>query len=491
MKVKTLGILAGCSMVLTSFSVWSLTNDRKLSAEADPPAASIEVPATSPDTPVFEKKGTLDLEGRLGHAWLRADTPGETFLLANVKAPADAGASASTPVNLAVVIDRSGSMAGKRIVNAVNAARGMIRRLRDGDVVSVIAYDTATETLVPSTTIDSSSRERVLASISDIQPKGDTCISCGIDAAMAALRQRTDMVQRILLLSDGEPTAGIRDIAGFRRIAESARAMQCPISSIGVDVDYNERLLSALALDSNGHHYFAEDAGEVQRAFDSELSSLVRTVARDAELELDLGPGVEVEKVFDRTFRRDGSRVLVSLGSFSAGEDKTVLVKVRIPRQSEGPLSVADVKLAWSEAASGRRETSLGSLATRLTFGEDKPAPLDSIIATRLERTETADTLEAANEIFKSGDVSSARRRLQRQISDLKTKKSTLAQNAAAPDRDGLTKDIERQERELNKADQAFEEAPATATPGQSVNDTHAGKAAPKRNAEAANPFRL
>lgn len=491
MKVKTLGVLAACGMVLTSFSVWSLTTDKKLGAVAEEKPAAAQKPdqPIRQDSPSFEQKGTLELAGRLGHAWLRADAPGETFVLANVTAPSTATGSAS-PVNLAVVIDRSGSMKGKRIANAIDAANGMVRRLRDGDVVSVIAYDSTTETLVPSTTIDSSSRDRVAQVINGIVAKGETCISCGIDAAMAALRSRTDMVQRILLLSDGEPTAGVKDISGFRRIAENARSMNCPISSIGVDVDYNERLLSALALDSNGRHYFAENSTEVQRAFESELSSLQKTVAREAEIELNLGPGVEVEKVFDRTFRQEGSRLIVSLGAFSSGEQKSLLVKVRVPRGAEGARPIADLRLAWSEASGGRRESTVGSLATRLTFAEDKPAPLDSIIATRLERTETANTLEAANDVFKTGDVAGARRRLQTQISQLEAKKKAIASSAPAPARDGLAKDIAKQQTELDKADRAFEDAPAAAgkTP---LNDSRAGKAAPKRSVEAANPFRL
>jgi Ca-activated chloride channel family protein len=495
MKVKTLGVLAACGMVLTSFSVWSLTSDKveKLAPapeETSPLGTEEKVGGSSTDTPNFEQKGALELAGRLGHAWLRADAPGETFVLANVSAPTSTSGSAN-PVNLAVVIDRSGSMKGKRIANAIDAARGMVRRLRDGDVVSVIAYDSVTETLVPSTTIDASSRSRVESIISGITAKGETCISCGIDAAMAALRSRSDMVKRILLLSDGEPTAGVRDISGFRNIAESARSMNCPISSIGVDVDYNERLLSALALDSNGRHYFAENDSEVSRAFESELSSLVQTVARDAEVEMDFGPGVEVVKVFDRTYRRDGSRLVVPLGAFTTGEQKTVLVKVRVPRGAEGARPIANVKLAWNGSEGGRRENLLGSLATRLTFAEDKPAPLDTVIATRLDRTETADTLEAANDVFKTGDVAGARRRLQRQISELQEKKKAVALSAPSPARDGLTKDIASQEAELDKADKRFEAAPSAAPPGQAPQESRAGKAAPKRNTEAANPFRL
>ena len=230
MKVSSVAILAAVSMIFTSFSVWSLTGKPR-GEPAIAPVGSVQ-PLSGGKTPSFTRAGTLELEGRLGHAWLPAGAPTETFLLATVKAPADGvdreGRSpGATPVNLSIVIDRSGSMKGKRLSNALDAARGMLRRVRDGDVVSIIAYDTRTETLVPPTTIDDSARQRIAAALGGIRASGDTCISCGIDAAMATLRSRSDMLQRILLLSDGEPTAGVRDIEGFRRIAAVARGMNC------------------------------------------------------------------------------------------------------------------------------------------------------------------------------------------------------------------------------------------------------------------------
>src|SRR5687767_221318 len=149
MKISSVGVFAALGMILTSFSVWSLTPP----ADSRPnlptaPSADPRPALAGSDTPSFTRDGGLRLEGRLGHAWLPADAPGETFVLASIEAPAQA-ATASTPVNLAIVLDRSGSMAGKRLTNALDAARGMVRRLRDGDVVSVIAYDTRAETLVP------------------------------------------------------------------------------------------------------------------------------------------------------------------------------------------------------------------------------------------------------------------------------------------------------------------------------------------------------
>src|SRR5690606_34554582 len=103
------------------------------------------------------------------------------------------GAAGFEPLNLAIVIDRSGSMKGQRERNALDAAAGMIRRLRDGDSVSILAYSDAARTVVPVTTVSSATRERIIRDLQlglADQPRGHTCISCGLEAGMRSLAGR-------------------------------------------------------------------------------------------------------------------------------------------------------------------------------------------------------------------------------------------------------------------------------------------------------------
>jgi Ca-activated chloride channel family protein len=339
MKVKSVGILAAAGMLLSSLTVWSLTTPKpeQIPLTALPePTASIRVP----DRPAafsgnrFVSGNKLMVDGRLGHASVEAERAGENFLFVDISAQQDA-ASAAAPLNLTIVIDRSGSMKGARLRNAVDAARNMVSRLRDGDVVSLVTYNTQSDVRVPPTPMDTVGRSRVLGALSGIHATGDTCISCGIKTGIEQLQARNNMVNRMLLLSDGEATAGVRDMEGFRRIAERARLMSIPISSIGVDVDYNERLLAALARESNGRHHFVENTSDLSAIFDEELQSLNRTVADAAELSVELAPNVEIIEVFDRVFRREGRRLVVPFGSFSAGERKTLLVKVSTQQLAE------------------------------------------------------------------------------------------------------------------------------------------------------------
>ena len=222
-------------------------------------------------------------------------------------------------MNLAIVIDRSGSMRGPRLANAIAAATGIVERMRDGDRVTVVSFDDAAQVVVPPTLASATSRPGVEAAIRSIRPGGDTCLSCGLESAMTELdeaRASADEVDRAILLSDGAANRGVRDAGGLRAIAGRMRDRGCAVTTVGLDVDFDEKVMAAIASESNGHHYFVADAGDLAQVFDRELDSLLATVARDAELVITPARGVEITEVFDRAFRREGSRVVVPLGTF-------------------------------------------------------------------------------------------------------------------------------------------------------------------------------
>jgi len=267
------------------------------------------------------------------------------------------------------------------------------------------------------------------------------------------------------LLSDGEATAGVRDIEGFRRLAGSVRRMGAAISSIGVDVDYNEQIMAAVAQESNGRHYFVENAAGLPRIFADELQSLVKTLGRGAEVSLALAPGVEVDQVLDRSFRREGDRLIVPLGDFAAGEQKTVLARLRIPRGAAGERAVADVRLTYEDLATRSRGECSGKLSALLTTDAGALSPLDPVVIARMNRSETASVLTDANKLFAGGQVEEARRRLSKKLDDLRTQRPTALRSAPASRVKEVEADFARQEAALGSASEGFAEPPAAAAP--------------------------
>ncbi len=436
MKLKTLGIVAmGCILASSAAALAVPLPDREPPVVATRERTALLGEAVA-SRARFSAGQTLMLDARLGHETLGQNGSGETYLFAQVTGAEKSGITAP-PVNLGIVIDKSGSMKGERIANAISAAVLAVERMRDGDRVSVVSFAAASEVVVPPTVIGPDTRAGIEARIRGIRLGGDTCISCGLESAMHELMNVppvTDQVSRMLLLSDGATNAGIRDIPGLRNLASRMRDRGCSISTIGVDVDFDEKVMAAIANEANGRHYFVRNAAGLPNIFAQEFDSLVASVARDGELVVTLAPGVQVEQVFDRAFRREGDRLIIPFGTVSKAQQKTVLIKLRMPVGVVGQRPVADLKLAYRDLVERTDGACSGQLALDVREGASDPS-LDPFVAARLERSRTAQTLTQANVLFESGRVDEARAKLAGRREELKKAESlALAQpQAAAP----------------------------------------------------------
>ncbi len=490
MKIKTLGFLAASGMFLSSLTVWSLTTPEPGRPPLAGPSSRGPEPPSDPGHATtararFASGNTLLMEGRLGFRTQEAGKPNENFVLIDISASKQAQGTRA-PLNLAIVIDRSGSMRGKRLDNALSAARGMIERLRDGDVVSLVSYNTVAEVRAVSKTIDERSRLELERALHGIDARGDTCISCGLETASELLSRREGMVDQMLLLSDGEATTGVKDEAEFRRVAARIHTTGTVISTIGVDVDYNERVMSAIAEEANGRHHFVENAAKLPAIFDEELESLTNTVADEAELTVSLAPGVRVLEVFDRSYRQQGDRLIVPMGSFSSGDERTFLVKLELAEGRPGEQAVADVRLGYRDLTRDDAGNCEGSLSQLLVSGSTELSPLDPLVAGRVERSETARALLDANRLFKAGKADQAQGRLARARARTESKRRQFAQSpfaSASKKSADLARDFDEQEEVLAQAEASIAAGPSgkPASP-----ESRAGKAQVRANQSVA-----
>ena len=109
------------------------------------------------------------------------------------------------------------------------------------------------------------------------------------------------------------------------------------------------------------------------------------------------------EHVFDRVANTNGNQLVVPLGTFAANEHKTLLVRVRVPRGAAGERAVAAVRLKYDDLAESKPGTCEGHLAARLSTDGGELTPLDGLVSGRVSATETAATLQQANDLFNAG----------------------------------------------------------------------------------------
>ncbi len=483
MKLRTAAL---CAILAASSSVAGAVFAPLPASIAERPTGDPKTndPAGGSDRSRFTADQTLKIDARLGHATIAKGGDGETFLFASVTG-ADAQ-QAAPPLNLAIVVDKSGSMKGERIARAIDAGVGIVERMRDGDTITVVDFDTSADVVVAPTRLTGSNRSSVETAIRGIRLGGDTCISCGLETAAAQLRVApvaSEHVTRMIVLSDGATNHGVTDMGGLRSIAARMRDRGCSITTIGVDVDFDEKVMAALATESNGRHYFVASAAGLPAIFSQEFDSLVASVAQDAEMTIELGPGATVEQVFDRTFRREtgatGERIVIPFGVLAAKQEKTALVKLRVPTDREGQTPVAHVSLGYRDllARADRRED--GDLQLFVKSDGTAQTELDPFVAARVERSRTAQTLTTANTLFEQGRFDEATRELQGRITALHAGAHRSASNGT------VAADFDKQIGAVAEAEANFSKPMATIAPfgGGGTAGPVAAQATPTRAA--------
>ena len=233
----------------------------------------------------------------------------------------------------------------------------------------------------------------------------------------------------------------------------------------------------------------------VERVFESEAGTLTTTLASAAEAQIELAPGVELVRVFDRTFRRVGNRLVVPLGSFGGGETKTVLVKVRAPVDREGLQAVADVDLTYRDHLADTDGRCSGKLAIDVTSGPG--SDMDGLVEGRVNRSETASTLKEANDLFAQGRLVDARRKLEERQRALASASAAANTNAPSSRKDDVDRDFQSQATAVAEVSQQFASPPAAdapavgggfaqPAPAAAPQQSRAGKAAVKQSASRA-----
>lgn len=272
-------------------------------------------------------------------------------------------------VNLALVLDRSGSMSGDKIERAKEAAITAIRRLQPEDYISVVIYDHEVETLVPAQ--PAKNIEWIESRIRGITSRGNTALFGGVSQGAAEIRKNLEgkFIHRILLLSDGLANVGPASPDDLGRLGASLLKEHVSVSTIGLGNDYNEDLMTKLSGQSDGNSYFAENSGDLPDIFAKELGDVLSVVASKVTLEVEFPEGVRPLRIIGREGRMNGNRIEFTLNQLYGGQEKYALVEVEVPASKpKAERAIASARCAYEDPGSQRQLTSEGS--ARATFSE-------------------------------------------------------------------------------------------------------------------------
>jgi Ca-activated chloride channel homolog len=286
-------------------------------------------------------------------------TDGEQAVYALVDIKAGTGTGLGTvPANIALVLDRSGSMDGEKMDNLKEAVGYVVDHLSDNDLVSVTIFDDQVETLVPSQ--PAKNRDEIKASLAGVIVRGGTQISDGLTAGLAEAKKgiAEDRINRIVLLTDGQTWD---DEAACLKLADEAGKVGVAITSIGIGDEWNEKLLLQIAERSHGNSHWIQNPIAILEAFRQEVEGMQSVAVTNLKITGRMSPGVRPVKVFttvpmlaDVSARTvSGSTVQADLGSLDGRKGQAVLIEARVPARKTGAYRVGRVEIRYDIPSRG------------------------------------------------------------------------------------------------------------------------------------------
>jgi len=306
-------------------------------------------------SPVFSKQIQLDVD--LATPVIKAEQKQKAFIKVSLTGYEQLSVEQRIPANIALVLDKSGSMSGEKMAYAKQAATLAVERLNSEDILSIITYDTGVEVVVPSTKL--TNKAQVIKAIQQIQPNGSTALFAGVSQGAAEIRKFMDKnkVNRVILMSDGLANVGPQSPSELGQLGMALGREGMSVTTIGLGLGYNEDLMTQLAGYSDGNHAFVENAADLATIFQYEFGDVLSVIAQDVDIEIQCKNGVKPIRVLGRQADILGNRVHTSLSQLYSEQEKYLLLEVEVPAQSSTEaLQVADVKVNYHNLHAKKRD---------------------------------------------------------------------------------------------------------------------------------------
>jgi Ca-activated chloride channel family protein len=246
-------------------------------------------------------------------------------------------------LQLALVIDRSGSMQGASMDAVKTALRALVARLTPEDEVALIEFNNSANLLLPPTHVND--QNAILGAIDALQAGGGTNIEAGLTLGfgeIAALPLRAGTSRRVMLFTDAMPNIGRTDSAGFRELTARYAGEGIGLTAFGVGVDFGQELIYHISKLRGGNFFFLESPEKIAKVFDTEFDYLVTPLVYDLKVKIETPAGLKLKAVYGLPTWKPGDRdAVLEIPTVFLSSNRGAII-LRYERDGDKLLALAD-----------------------------------------------------------------------------------------------------------------------------------------------------
>ncbi|RCS53010.1 VWA domain-containing protein [Bremerella cremea] len=268
----------------------------------------------------------------------RPDKDEEGFFLLLATPPPQEAMQEPPKKTVLFVVDRSGSMAGEKFVQARQAAKYVLNHLNEQDLFNIIAYDSDVESFQPELQkANKKSVEEAIGFVDDLYAGGSTNIDGALSTAMKMV-QDDDRPCYILFLSDGRPTHGETNEMKIVEHAKKQNAHHARMINVGVGYDVNSRLMDRLSSELKGQSQYVRPDEDLEEHVARLYRKINAPLMTDVKIKFDLERGGS--KAVNRVLPKEvvdlfEGEQLVLVGRYKAWGDAKIIVSGKVNGETE------------------------------------------------------------------------------------------------------------------------------------------------------------
>ncbi len=351
----------------------------------------------------------------------------EVDVIINFQGDESPESSNRRPINLSLVLDRSGSMSGSPLRNAIKAAEQLVEYLNPEDYLSVVIYDDEAETILPHQL--AKDKVKIKETIRKIRARGITNLSGGwlMGCDRVASQQTSEQLNRVLLLTDGLANCGITDPQVLVNTAKEKAEAGIITTTLGFGNNFNEDLLIDIAEGGGGNFYFIQSADDAANVFSIEMESLTSIAGQNLTVNLETKNQIQFKELLNKySFQKLDRGVEVFLGDVYQVESKPLVLQFTISAiATEGTIDLASITYSYQQVVDGSIQKFTDSLPLSITVVDPATAAqveLNGDVTQQASQLRIAKIKDEAVAIADRGNYQQAADILRQAVEQLKSK---------------------------------------------------------------------
>ncbi|CAB1058085.1 hypothetical protein D1BOALGB6SA_2841 [Olavius sp. associated proteobacterium Delta 1] len=252
-------------------------------------------------------------------------------------------------VDLVIVLDRSGSMKGRKMNDARQAVFKLLSSLGAKDRFALVTYSDGVQIASGLLNVTRKNQQVMESAVSRVRVGGGTNLGAGLQAGINLLRfsDRNTNAAKVILISDGLANKGITDVQALSNIAAVAVEKEFAVSTVGVGDEFNEYLMTAIADQGTGNYYYLENPAAFAEVFQKEFHDTRSSIVNNLKIQIPLKDGIRLADAAGYPITHKNGHAVFHPGSLHSGQTRKLYLTLRVPTNSNRNFELNNIKIFY------------------------------------------------------------------------------------------------------------------------------------------------